>query len=182
LDRIGCVAELRAVAEVGRERLDQRAPAEQVLAAFNEYLFEVLRFKGNEQNYYDPENSYLNRVVDRRLGNPINLCLVYVLLARRLRLPVTGIGLPGHFICRYQTPTEEYYIDVFNSGRLWSKANCVQYLLYGNYKLQDEYLSPVTPRQMLSRICGNLHQVYHHLEMPDESTRFQRYLVALAKQ
>ncbi|HWF19248.1 MAG TPA: transglutaminase-like domain-containing protein, partial [Verrucomicrobiae bacterium] len=138
-------------------------------------------FKGNEQNYYDPENSYLNRVVDRRLGNPINLSLVYLLLARRLKLPVTGIGLPTHFICRYQSTSEEYYIDVFNRGKLWTKADCVQFLLSRNYPLRDEYFAPVNPRQILMRVCGNLHQIYQHLEMPEESTRLQRYLIALAK-
>jgi regulator of sirC expression with transglutaminase-like and TPR domain len=163
------------------ERIDLRAEAQQILAAFNEYIFDVLRFKGNEQNYYDPENSYLNRVVDRRTGNPINLCLVYVLLARRLRLPITGIGLPGHFICRFQSSTEEYYIDVFNRGKLWTKANCIQYLLYRNYTVQDDYLAPVTSRKMLLRICGNLHQIYQHLEMAGDATRLQRYLIALAK-
>lgn len=164
-----------------RERLDLHAGADQLLGAFNEYFFDVLHFTANEQNYYDPENSYLNRVVDRRTGNPINLCLVYLLLARRLRMPVVGIGLPGHFICRFQSSSEEYYIDVFNRGKLWTKANCVQYLLHGNYTLQDDYLAAVTQRRMLMRICGNLHQIYHHLEMPEETTRFQRYLIALAR-
>ncbi|SRR5581483_3900870 len=164
-----------------RERLNLHGDADQILGTLNDYLFENLGFKGNEQNYYDPENSYLNRVIDRRTGNPINLCLTYLLLARRLRLPITGIGLPGHFICRYQSPTEEYYIDVFNRGKLWTKANCIQYLLHGDYKLQDDYLAPVTPRRMLMRICGNLHQIYHHLEIADETTRFQRYLIALAR-
>ena len=139
----------------------------------------MLGFTGNEQNYYDPENSYLNRVVDRRTGNPINLCLVYLMLARRLRLPVSGIGLPGHFVCRFQSSSEEYYINVFNRGKLWTKADCVQYLLQGNYNLQDDYLVPISPRRMLMRICGNLHQIYRHLEMTEETTRFQRYLIAL---
>ncbi len=164
-----------------RERLNLHADAEQLLGGLNQYMFEVLRFRGNEQNYYDPENSYLNRVVDRRMGNPINLCLIYLLLAKRLRLPVAGIGLPGHFICRYQSSSEEYFIDVFNRGKLWTKAHCVQYLLYGNYKLQDDYLTPITPRRMLMRICGNLHQIHQHLEIAEETTRFQRYLIALAR-
>src|SRR5579884_935507 len=164
-----------------RERIDPRADADALLGAVNEYVFDVLRFNGNEQNYYDPENSYLNRVVDRRTGNPINLCLVYLLLARRLKLPISGIGLPGHFVCRYQSTSEEYYIDVFNRGKLWTKANCIHYLLSRNYTVQDEYLAPASPRQILMRICGNLHQIYQHLEMADESTRLQRYLIALAK-
>jgi regulator of sirC expression with transglutaminase-like and TPR domain len=163
------------------ERVDLRADADQILAAFNDYIFDVLRFKGNEENYYDPENNYLNRVLDRRTGNPINLCLVYMMLARRLRLPVTGIGLPGHFICRYQTSSEEYYIDVFNRGKIWTKANCVQYLLYRNYTVRDEYLAPINSRRMLLRVCGNLHQIYQHLEMTEQTTRIHQYLVALAK-
>ena len=163
------------------ERVDLRGDAEQILGAFNEYIFGLLRFRGNEENYYDPENSYFNRVLDRRTGNPINLCLVYLLLARRLRLPMAGIGLPGHFICRYQSSSEEYYVDVFNRGKLWTKANCVQYLLYRNYNVQDDHLAPVSSRRMLSRICGNLHQIYHHQKFASETTRLQRYLVALAK-
>jgi regulator of sirC expression with transglutaminase-like and TPR domain len=119
--------------------------------------------------------------VDRRTGNPINLCLVYLLLARRLRLPISGIGLPGHFICRFQSSTEEYYIDVFNRGKLWTKANCIQYLLSRNYTVQDDYLAPVSARKMLLRICSNLHQIYQHLDLTEDATRLQRYLIALAK-
>ncbi len=164
-----------------REKIDTRADAGSIFSIFNEYFFDTLGFKGNEQNYYDPDNSYLNRVMDRKIGNPISLCLVYLLLARRLHLPVTGIGLPGHFICRFQSTSEEYYIDVFNRGKLWTKANCIQYLIFRNYNLQDEYLAPVTARRMLNRICGNLHQIYQQLQAADESTRLQRYMVALSK-
>src|SRR5205807_1185441 len=77
------------------ERLEPGGEPKALLGKLNDYIFGELRFAGNEENYYDPENSYLNRVVDRRTGNPINLCVVYLLLARRLRLPVAGIGLPG---------------------------------------------------------------------------------------
>ena len=99
-----------------------------LLLIINHYLFDELGFTGNEENYYDPENSYLNRVMDQRTGNPINLCLLYMLLARRLRLPVAGIGLPGHFICRYQSTAAEIYLDPFNRGKFLTKADCVQYL------------------------------------------------------
>lgn len=155
--------------------------ANQVLGKVNEYLFNELGFAGNEQNYYDPENSYLNRVLDRRTGNPISLCLLYMLVARRLRLPVVGVGLPGHFICRYQSTFDEIYIDPFNHGRLLTKADCIHYLVRGNYDLNDEYLSPISSRRMLQRICSNLHQIYRQLELVEESTRLQRYLVALSR-
>ncbi|MBI3848665.1 MAG: hypothetical protein HY298_00010 [Verrucomicrobia bacterium] len=164
-----------------RERINISADADKLLTTVNEYLFGELGFVGNDQSYYDPENSYLNRVIDRRTGNPINLCLVYLSLARRLRLPVSGIGLPGHFVCRYQSAAREVFIDVFNRGKLLNKADCISYLVHSNFGLQDAYLAPVTPRRMLMRICGNLHQIYRHLERPDETARLQRYLVALAR-
>jgi len=164
-----------------RERLEPGSGAKEILRTINHYLFVELGFNGNEDNYYDPENSYLNRVMDRRMGNPINLCLLYVLLARRLRLPVTGIGMPGHFVCRYQSSAAEIYVDPFNRGKFLSKADCVQYLVHGNYSIRDEYLTPVNSRRMLLRICVNLHQIYIHLGQTEETTRLQRYLVALAR-
>ncbi len=164
-----------------RERIDPRSEASQTLATLNEYLFEVLRFKANEQEVQDPENCYLNRVVDRRTGKPISLCLVYISLARRLRLPVTGISLPSHFICRFQSSWEEYYIDVFNRGKLWTKADCIQYLLYQNHTARADYLAPVSSRRVLMQVCAELHQVYRRLKMPEEALRVQRYLIALAK-
>jgi regulator of sirC expression with transglutaminase-like and TPR domain len=164
-----------------RERSEPGRDAKQTLAVINEHLFCELGFAGNEENYYDPDNSYFNRVLDRRTGNPINLSLLYLLVTRRLGLPVAGIGLPGHFVCRYQSSAAELYIDAFNHGKLLTKADCVQYLLQGNYAIRDEYLAPVNPRRLLLRICANLHQIYLHHEMAEETTRLQRYLVALAK-
>jgi regulator of sirC expression with transglutaminase-like and TPR domain len=164
-----------------RERLASGASSHENLATLNHYLFNELALVGNEKNYYDPENSYLNRVLDRRTGNPISLCLVYLLLARRLRLPVVGIGLPGHFICRFQSSSGDLYIDAFNRGRLLTKADCIQYLLLTNYGVRDDYLAPFTPRRLLLRICGNLHQIYLHLEQAETAARFQRYLVALGR-
>jgi len=164
-----------------RERLDFGGDAKELLGAMNHYLFQELGLRGNEENYYDPENSYLNRVLDRRTGNPINLCLVYLLLGRRLRLPLAGIGLPGHFVCRYQSSSIEIYIDAFQRGTFLTKADCVQYLLRGNYSVREHHLAPVSPRRLLLRICSNLHQIYQQLDSSSEATRVQRYVVALAK-
>ena len=164
-----------------KTRIESDSTPKEILSTFNNYLFDELGFHGNEENYYDPENSYLNRVIDRRRGNPIGLCLVYMLLARRLRLPVAGIGLPGHFICRFQSSAAEIYLDVFNAGKFLTKADCVQFLLHGNYSLHDDYLTPMTARRFLMRVCGNLHQIYQQLSLADETTRLQRYLIALAR-
>jgi regulator of sirC expression with transglutaminase-like and TPR domain len=164
-----------------RERIDPQDRSSRVLDVINEHLFGELGFTGNEKDYYDPQNSYLNRVLDRRTGNPINLSLLYLLLARRLRLPMTGIGLPGHFICRYQSTSDEIFVDVFNQGKLLTKADCVQFLVQGRHSLRDDFLAPVSPRRMLMRICANLHQIYLQLGRSEAATRIQRYLIALAK-
>ncbi len=163
------------------ERIDFGAAPDQILATINRYFFEELSFSGNEQNYYEPDNSYLNRVVDRRLGNPVSLCLIFLFITRRLRLPVTGIGTQGPFICRFQTSKEELYIDVFNKGRLLTKGECLKFLPQASRGFQDGYLTPTTPRRTLLRLCSDLHQIYVHLNDREESERLQRYIIALAK-
>ena len=168
------------VAEM-RQRVSLYKRANQMLGQINDYLFNELNFAGNEKSYYDPDNSYMNRVLDRRTGNPISLCLLYILIARRLHLPVVGVGLPGHFICRYQSSSDEIYIDAFNHGRQLTKTDCIQHLVRGHFDLNDDYLTPVSSRRMFQRICRNLHQIYLQLEMSEPATRFQRYLVALGK-
>ncbi len=164
-----------------RQRIDFNETDKEILIAINNYIFDELGFTGDEENYYDPQNSYLNRVIDRRRGNPINLSLLYLLLARRLQLPVAGIGLPGHFICRYQSMSGEIYVDPFHHGKFLTKADCIQYLVSGSHGLQDEFLAPVSTRRLLMRICSNLHQIYSQKDLTEETTRLQRYLVALAR-
>ncbi|WCJ60581.1 transglutaminase-like domain-containing protein [Fontisphaera persica] len=164
-----------------RSRFRHSTHAAQMLGVMNDFLFVEEQFHGNEEDYYHPDNSYLNRVIDRRMGNPIGLCTVYLLIARRLKMPVAGIGLPGHFICRYQSATEEIYIDPFNGGRLLTKSDCVKYLHTHHHGLYDEFLTPVSPRRMLMRMCSNLHQIYQQNHQSEEAMRLQRYLVALAR-
>jgi regulator of sirC expression with transglutaminase-like and TPR domain len=164
-----------------RSRTDAASSAQANLLAVNQHLFQRLGFAGNDRDYYDPDNSYLNRVVDRRVGNPISLCLLYLLISRRLNLPVTGIGLPGHFVCRYQNSTAEIYIDCFNRGRFLTRADCVRYLVQSRCRPLEDSLAPMSARRLLLRMCANLHQIYLRLELADEAARFQRYLTALAK-
>src|SRR6185503_14087633 len=106
-----------------RTRVDLSADGEQTLLAINNYLFEELGFKGDEQYSEDPESGYATRVIDKRSGNPITLSAIYLFVARRLKLPVTGIGLPYYFVCRYQSSVKEIYIDAFRRGRFWTKAD-----------------------------------------------------------
>jgi regulator of sirC expression with transglutaminase-like and TPR domain len=180
INPVGYTALMDDFASELRERLDLNGPAEYILHVVNDYLFDELKLVGNEKDYYDPENSYLNRVLDRRTGNPISICLVYLLVTKRLRLPMAGIGLPGHFLCRYQNSRYEIYVDAFNRGKSLTRADCIKYLMKIRHRLDETYLSPVTPRRILLRMCANLHQIYTQTKAVAETERLQKYLVALA--
>ena len=153
---------------------------QQKLLATNQFLFGDQGFKGNAQYETDPENCYFNRIMERRTGNPIGMCAVYLFVCRRLGLPVAGIGLPGHFICRFQSPTLELYIDCFNKGRFLTKGDCIRHLHATNHGLHEGYLAPVSTRRILMRMCANLQQTYLQSEDMEEASRIKRYLVALA--
>ena len=164
-----------------RDLLEAVATVQEKLSLINRFLFEELGFSGNDHYGYEPDCCYINRIVDKRSGNPIGLCALYLFIARRLRLPVTGIGLPGHFICRYQSSTAEIYIDCFRKGIFLSKADCIKYLLHANYGLAEGQLAPVSPRRMLLRMCNNLVTTYGHLEETEEAARLHRYVAALSR-
>ena len=181
LNRAAYTALFDLWAERLRERLTPGQPARETLETINRFLFEELGFKGLEQYNDDIDCCYLNRIVDRRRGNPIGLCALYLFIARRLRLPVTGIGLPGHFICRYQSSTEEIYLDCFRQGAFLTKRDCYSFLLRSHFDLSDRLLSPASARLMLLRMCNNLHQTCAQLEMRDETQRVRRYVTVLTK-
>ena len=84
----------------------------------NHILFDKEKFRGNHEQYYDPDNIFLNRVLDRKTGIPISLCLIYIEVAGRLGLDVRGIGLPGHFIAALYHPGGKIYIDPYNRGEI----------------------------------------------------------------
>ena len=162
-------------------KLDFGSEPEGIVAGINQHLFKICRFTGNEEDYYDPDNSYLNRVIDRHTGNPISMCMLYMAVCRRLGLPITGIGLPGHFLCRYQNPRQELYIDAFNRGRVLTKPDCMKYLKQAGYEFHENFLTPASSRRILLRMCSNLHQVYQRNGKKTDATRLQGYIVALSK-
>lgn len=162
-------------------KIDFGSEPESIMAAINRYIFQTQRYQGNEDNYYSADNSYLNRVIDQRQGNPISLCMIYQLVGRRLGLSVTGIGLPGHFLCRFQTPRQDYYIDAFNKGRLLTKTDCMKYLKQAGYEFHETFLMPASSRRILLRMCSNLHQIYQRDNQAADAARLHGYIVALSK-
>ncbi len=160
--------------DVGRgmellERMGREAGArlrgghERSVEALNRYLFEEEAFAGNQTDYYDPRNSMLHRVLERRAGIPITLSVVYMEVGRCAGLRVEGVGMPGHFIVRVSEPTgEDALVDPFN-GQTISMDDCQERLdmIYGGQvTLSKEHLRAVGNRAIITRILGNLKAVY----------------------
>jgi len=124
------------------------------------YLFQELKFRGNADNYQDPNNSYFNLVLERRLGIPISLSCVALFVGWRLDIPVYGVGLPGHFVIGHATPRGPRYLDAFNGGQVLSKADCAAIALRAGAEFDDRMLEPAGRAQILSRTMVNLLNIY----------------------
>jgi regulator of sirC expression with transglutaminase-like and TPR domain len=147
------------------ERLHGLQPeSSEAIGALNEYLFEEEGFRGNRENYEDPRNCFLNEVLDRRTGIPISLSVVYMEVARRAGIEVTGINFPGHFLLRAPGPMgDDLIIDPFHGGALLSEFDCRQMLR--NQAGEDEayhgpILIPATRQDIVQRMLVNLKRLY----------------------
>jgi regulator of sirC expression with transglutaminase-like and TPR domain len=143
----------------------------QVIKTINHYLFDTLKFQGDREDYYNPENSYLNRVIDRYQGIPITLAVVYLEVAKRINFPMVGIGMPGHFIIRPDFEDAGIFVDVFNQGEILFAQDCEAKLseLYQQaVKLKPHFLNPVNKHQILARMLNNLKQIYLHQRQLDK--------------
>jgi regulator of sirC expression with transglutaminase-like and TPR domain len=146
-----------------QERLPESRYPLRMIQTINQYLYDDLGFSGNKIDYYDPRNSFLNDVIDRRLGIPITLALVYLEVARRIDFPMVGVGMPGHFLIRPDVPDIEIFVDAFNGGEIIFAEDCQERLsqLYQQpVTLQPEFLAVVTNRQFLVRMLTNLKFIY----------------------
>jgi regulator of sirC expression with transglutaminase-like and TPR domain len=171
---------LDRLAEEALRRLSGIRHPIQRVQKINDYLFREQGFHGNRTNYYDPDNSYINRVLDRRRGIPISLSVLYLLVSRRLGLPVVGVGLPGHFMTRYETEEAQLYIDVFNGGHLLTKQDCLRLLVQTGYEPKEAYFGTAAAREILIRILKNLVYVYSEAKEDRKARQLSAMIELLA--
>jgi regulator of sirC expression with transglutaminase-like and TPR domain len=148
-------------------RLDELAAGVQVasLAGLRHHLFEVVGFDGNHRSYHDPRNSFLDAVLDRRVGIPISLAVVTMEVGRRLGVALAGVALPGHFLVREGdgAAAAVNYVDPFRSGRLLDRDGCeaLYRSMFGETApFDDRLLAAVGPRAILTRMLANLRSIY----------------------
>jgi regulator of sirC expression with transglutaminase-like and TPR domain len=143
-----------------RERLTSRETPRSTIEVCNHYLFKMLNFRGNREDYNDPDNSYLNRVLDRRLGIPISLSTVYLIIGQRLGLPLYGVNMPGHFLIKWQSTATQFYVDAFAEGRILSQHDCRELSERLGLAFSPASLTPASPRQIIQRMCRNLQSCF----------------------
>lgn len=133
------------------------------IAAINKVLFEEECFCGNDEEYDDPRNSYLNDVIQRKKGIPITLSLIYTEVARRKGLHLLGVGFPGHFLVKHPGPPAEILIDPYHRGNILAQTDCTA-LLKAHFgeeaELKPEYLSASSSKETLARMLNNLKGSY----------------------
>jgi regulator of sirC expression with transglutaminase-like and TPR domain len=122
----------------------------------NNGLFNRLRFKANSKNFHAPGNSMINVVFETKKGNPISLCVLYMLLGQRLGMPVKGVNLPNLFICTYKTSSLQFYVNVFNRGLIFSKSDIDNYIEQLHINPEDAYYQPCSHQDIIKRVLRNL--------------------------
>ena len=172
------LAELERLAMRLRAKMPQSSGAEERVVALNQFLFDELGFYGNTDDYYDPRNSYLNEVMDRKTGIPITLAIVYMELGRRVGLPLEGVSFPGHFLVRLRLRSRMLVLDPFSGGAPQSEDELHARLkrvipegATGGVPVAelplDQFLEPASNRQILARVLRNLKGVYRETDKPE---------------
>ncbi|MGG6265292.1 SirB1 family protein [Leptolyngbya sp. AN03gr2] len=145
-------------------RLPEEAYPLRIVQTINQYLYKDLGFYGNSEDYYNPQNSFLNDVIDRKTGIPISLALLYLAIAKRIDFPMVGIGMPGHFLIRPAVNDEmDIFVDAYHDGEILFTQDCQERLnqLAGQpVEMRPQFLEAVTSKQFLARMLTNLKGIY----------------------
>jgi len=186
LDRLKYIELLDELADVARAKMGGETDPYARVNVLSEYLFDEEKFAGNEREYYDPRNSFLNEVLERRLGIPITLSLVYMEVGGRLGMRIVGVGMPGHFLAKYVDEHEEIVVDPFRRGIIMNADDCRELL-----RRVTGDLIPVTTgdlpvigkKEMLHRMLNNLKGIYlSQKDYPRSLAAVERMLLVNPKQ
>jgi len=191
LDVESYVGELERHARRLRARLGVDIAPEEKVVALNELLFDDLGYSGNTRDYYDPRNSYLNEVIDRRTGIPITLAVLYMEIGRRIGLPVEGVSFPGHFLVRLQVRGGTLVLDPFSGGMPQSGEELRERLkrlippgAAGRVPVEqlalDSFLEPAGKRQILARLLRNLKAIYRENNQPERLLEVLNRMIIVA--
>lgn len=130
------------------------------IKAINYVLFQQLKFSANTKNFHSPKNSFLNNVIESRKGNPITLCVLYLLITEKLELPISGVNLPNLFVLTFKDEIQQFYINVFNRGLVFSKEDIERYIEQLKIESQESFFEPCDTLTIVKRMLQNLVYAY----------------------
>ena len=186
LDIAHYLERINALAATVKSRIPIDAFAEQKVVVLNRYLFSELGFAGNALDYYDPRNSYLNQVLERRTGIPITLAILYMEIGQRLGLRLQGVSFPGHFLVKLRVTGGQLVIDPFCGGEAQSesdlRARLAQVLPQREADTLPlpQFLEAATSRQILARVLRNLKGIYLQSEEAQNTLKVMQRMVMVA--
>lgn len=154
-------------------------PYEQV-RTINHVLFSKLKFASNTKNFHSPANSMLSAVLDSKRGNPLSLCGIYLLVAKKLGLPIYGVNLPNLFVLTYKSAEANFYINAFNKGLIFSKKDIVNYLEQLKIPAMDDFFEPCAHIQIILRTLRNLAQSFEKLGEQDKVAEIKELISLLS--
>jgi regulator of sirC expression with transglutaminase-like and TPR domain len=163
IDVDGYLDELDLLAARAERRCSPGEPPIFRLGHLHAEMFDTDGYTGDRTNYYDPRNAYLNEVIDRKMGLPITLSIIFLHVASKLGLDVAGVGLPGHYIVKVRFELNEVYVDPFNEGTTLTVpeiAELVRHVAGGSVHLTGEHLRSWSGRETLLRVLGNLQNMW----------------------
>lgn len=128
--------------------------------AINYVLFQQLKFSANTKNFHSPKNSFLNNVIESRKGNPISLCVLYLLITQKMDMPIMGVNLPNLFVLTYKDEHQQFYINVFNRGLIFSKEDIERYIAQLKIEPQESFFDPCDTMTIIKRMLQNLIYAY----------------------
>ncbi len=176
----GAVREqLDALAEELKPLLREETSPSGTARILSRFLFKDKGFCGNKKDYYDPDNSYLNKVLENKKGLPVSLSVLCLLVAERLQLPVYGVGMPTHFILMLEAAGEQIYFDPYNNGRILTPDDCARLLKTQGFKFNASFLNKTPPRQILIRMLRNLFVIYKNNGEPEKTTHLEDFVKIL---
>ena len=144
----------------------------------NSIFFGSMNFAANTKNFHSPSNSMINVVLETKRGNPPTLCVIYLLIARKLGMPIYGVNLPNLFVLTYKSENTQFYINVFNRGIIFSKTDIDHYIAQLNIKSKDIFYQPCSNLEIVQRLLRNLILSYEKTSEQEKSIEIEKILKA----
>lgn len=156
-------------------RLEGERSGKRLITQLADFLFQEKGFNGNKKNYFNPDNSYIDTVLNLKTGIPITLSALCMFIGQRLDLPMVGVGLPCHFIVKYNDRQDPVFFDPFNAGRILTKEGCAELVRGFGLEFEERYLLPVSQREILIRMVHNLIMIYNRTQEEEKSKQLSEF-------